>query len=116
MFYKVGVFKIFSKLTGKHLCWRLFFNKIAGFRPLTLFLKKSIAKFLRIPIYGAPLDSCFCTTQIDWIIINIIGSTNFPTITPRVFNVEKTWKRRFPPRLIEIYTWCVCGVVGVSNR
>ena len=25
--------KNFTKFTGKHLCWSLFFNKVAGLRP-----------------------------------------------------------------------------------
>ena len=52
-----GVLRNFTKFTGKHLCQRLFFNKVAGLRPATL-LKKSLwhrcfpvnfAKFLRTP-------------------------------------------------------------------
>ena len=30
MFYKKGVLRNFAKFTGKHLCQRLFFNKVAG--------------------------------------------------------------------------------------
>ena len=53
---KKGVLRNFTKLTGKHLCQRLFFNKAAGLRPATL-LKKTLwhrcfpvnfVKFLRI--------------------------------------------------------------------
>ena len=29
VFYKIGVFKKFAKLIGKHLCQSLFFNKVA---------------------------------------------------------------------------------------
>ena len=52
---KISVLRNFSKFTGKHLCQRLFFNKVAGLGPPTL-LKKSLwhrcfpvnfAKFLR---------------------------------------------------------------------
>ena len=35
VFYKKGVLRNFAKLTGKHLCQGLFFNKVAG-----LFFKK----------------------------------------------------------------------------
>ena len=54
---KKGTLRNFVKFTGKHLCQRLFFNKVAGLRPATL-LKKSLwhrcfpvnsAKFLRTP-------------------------------------------------------------------
>ena len=38
--YDIGVLKIFAKLTGKHLRQSLFFNKIAGLRPATLFKKR----------------------------------------------------------------------------
>ena len=30
---KKGVLKNFAKLTGKHLCQNLIFNKVVGFRP-----------------------------------------------------------------------------------
>ena len=37
--------------------------------------------------------------------------TQYSTNTPRVFHVEKTWKRSFPRRFnVEEYTWCVCRV------
>ena len=41
VFCKKGVLRIFTKFTGKHLCQKIFFNKVAGLRPATL-LKKSI--------------------------------------------------------------------------
>ena len=30
-----------KNITGKHLCWSLFFNKVADLRPSTLFKKDS---------------------------------------------------------------------------
>ena len=52
-----GVLRNFAKFTGKHLCQRLFFNKVAGLRPATLLKKKlwhwcfsvNFAKFVRAP-------------------------------------------------------------------
>ena len=41
MFNEKEVLKNFAKLTGKHLCQSLIFNKAADLRPATLFLKKS---------------------------------------------------------------------------
>ena len=41
VFCKEGVLRNFTKFTGKHLCQRLFFNKVAGLRSATL-LKKSL--------------------------------------------------------------------------
>ena len=41
VFCKKGIIKNFTKFTGKHLCQRLFFNKVAGLRPGTCnFIKK----------------------------------------------------------------------------
>ena len=56
VFCKKGVPKNFGKLTGKHLCWDLFFNKVAGL-PVTLLKKRlrrncfpvNFATFLRTP-------------------------------------------------------------------
>ena len=59
LFCKKGVLKDFTKFTGKHLCQSLFFNKVAGLRPATLFKKRlwhrcfpvNFAKFLRTPFF-----------------------------------------------------------------
>ena len=40
MFCKKGVLKNFTKFIGKHLCWSLFFNKVAGLSPETLLKKR----------------------------------------------------------------------------
>ena len=56
---KKVVLKNFAKFTGKHLCQSLFFNKVAGLRPATLFKKRlwhkcfpvNFAKFHRTPFY-----------------------------------------------------------------
>ena len=39
-----GVLRNFAKLTGKHLCQSLFFNKVAGLRPATLLKKETLAQ------------------------------------------------------------------------
>ena len=68
VFYKKGVLRKFVKFTGKRLCQRLFFNKVAGLRPATL-LKKSLRhkcfpvnckKFLRTP---------FFTEHLRWLLL-----------------------------------------------
>ena len=59
MFCKKGVLTNFTKFTGKHLYQSLFFNKVAGVRPATLFKKRllhkcfpvSFVKFPRTPFY-----------------------------------------------------------------
>ena len=38
---KIGVLKIFAKLTGKHLCQSLIFNKVASLWPATLLKKET---------------------------------------------------------------------------
>ena len=56
---KKDVLRNFPKLTGKHLCQSLFFNEIAGLRPVNLLKKRlrhrcfpvNIAKFLRKPFF-----------------------------------------------------------------
>ena len=53
---KKGVLRNFTKFTGKYMCQSLFFNKVAGLGPVTLFKKRlwhrcfsvNFAKFLRI--------------------------------------------------------------------
>ena len=57
VFFKKGVLKNFTKLTGKHLCQSLFFNKVTGLTPATLLEKRrwhsyfpvNFVKFLRTP-------------------------------------------------------------------
>ena len=39
MFFKIGVLKNFIKFTEKHLCWNLFLNTAASWRPATLLRK-----------------------------------------------------------------------------
>ena len=66
VFCKKGVLRNFAEFTGKHLCQRLFFNKVAGL-PGTL-LKKSLrhrcfpvnfTKFLRTPFFKEHLRWLF---------------------------------------------------------
>ena len=70
MFYKKGVFKNFSKFTGKHLCQSLLFNKVAGLRPVTLLKMRlwyrcspvNFEKSLRKPFFYRKLPGdCFCS-------------------------------------------------------
>ena len=46
VFCERGVLRIFTKLTGKHLCQSLFFNKVAGLRCFPV----NFMKFLRTPL------------------------------------------------------------------
>ena len=76
VFYKNSVLKKLAKLTGKHLCQGLFFNKVAGLRPVTLLKKRfwhrcfpvNFAKFLRTP---SP------TEHLRWLLISIYEINKF---------------------------------------
>ena len=70
VFYKKGVLRNLAKFTGKHLCQRLFFNKVAGCN----LLKKSLwhrcfpvnfPKFLRTPFLQNSSGGCFCKLQVN---------------------------------------------------
>ena len=76
MFCKNSILKKLAKLTGKHLCQGLFFNKVAGLRPVTLLKKRfwhrcfpvNFAKFLRTP---SP------TEHLRWLLISIYEINKF---------------------------------------
>ena len=40
MFFRKGGLRNFAKFTEKHMCYSLFFNKVAGLRPATLLKKR----------------------------------------------------------------------------
>ena len=56
-FVKMSILTSFTKLTGKHLCWSLFFNNVADRRPATLLKKRlqpkcfpvNFPKYVRAP-------------------------------------------------------------------
>ena len=54
MFREKDVLKNFAKFTGKHLCWSLFFNKVATPVKFAKFLKTSF--FCRTPPVAACVD------------------------------------------------------------
>ena len=67
VFYKTGVLRNFTKFIWKHLCWSLFFNKVAGLRPETLLKRDSntgvfrwiLWNFLRTTFLQNPCGGCF---------------------------------------------------------
>ena len=68
VFCKKGVLRNFAKVTGKHLCQSLFFNKVSGLRPATLLKKrlwhsfpKNFVKFLR---------TTFLTEYLWWLLLD----------------------------------------------
>ena len=74
MFFKIGVLKTFSILTGKHLRWCLFFSKVARLNACNFFKKRfqhsffsvNIAKFLR---------TVFFTEHLWWLLLTPIRYT-----------------------------------------
>ena len=63
VFCKKGVLKNFRKLTGKHLCQSLFFNKFEGLRPTTL-LKKTLAKVFLCEFCETSKNTSFYRTPL----------------------------------------------------
>ena len=67
VFCKKGVLRNFTKFTWKHLCWSLFFNKVADLRPETLLKRDSntgvfrwiLWNFLRTRFLQNPYGGCF---------------------------------------------------------
>ena len=57
MFGKKGVLRNFSKFTGKHLCKRLFFNKVAG-----LSKKEYLAQVFSCEFCELSKSTCFYRT------------------------------------------------------
>ena len=71
MFREKGVLRNFAKLTGKHLCQVVFFNKVAGPERAALLKKRlrhsyfpvNFAKFLR---------ASFLTKSLWWLLLIVI--------------------------------------------
>ena len=80
---KKGLLRYIAKFTGKHLCQSLFFNIVAGLRPVTLLKKRlwhrcfpvNFAKFLR---------TLFFTVHLRWPLLNIQAFIcNFEYVTTK---------------------------------
>ena len=59
VFLKKRVLKSFTKFTGKHLWQILFFNKVTGLRPATLFKKKTLAQVFSCEFCKITKNTCF---------------------------------------------------------
>ena len=72
-FFKKDALRNFAKSTGKHLCQRLFFNKVPGRRPATLFKKSlwhrhfpvNFAEILRTPFLTEHLRCLFLNMDVS---------------------------------------------------
>ena len=66
VFCKKGVLRNIAKLTGKHLCQSLFFNKVAGLckkRDYGTGVFSEFVKFLKTPFLQNSSGGCFCLGQ-----------------------------------------------------
>ena len=80
MFCKKSVLRNFTNFTGKHLFQSLFFYKLAGLRPLFLFIKRGqrpatlLTKRLwhrRFPVNFAKFPRTpFLTEHLRWLLLN----------------------------------------------
>ena len=66
VFCKKGALRNFAKLTGKHLCQSLFFNKVAGLRPATLLRKRLWHRWF-------PVNFAKFLEQLCWLLLNIVS-------------------------------------------
>ena len=88
---KKSVLKNFTKFTGKHLCWILFFNKVAGLRPAAVVKKtlqhrcfpENFVKFSRTPFLQNAsrrlLLKVWCVITIQLFLYNAF--TRFKAVT-----------------------------------
>ena len=84
---KKGVLRNFTKFTGKHLCQSLFFNKVAGLRPVTLFKKTlwhrcfpvNFVKFLGTPILQNTSGRLLPSVKT---FLSLISFTKIPWLVP----------------------------------
>ena len=75
LFCKKGVLRDFAKLTEKHVCQRLFINKVAG---QSTGASREFAKFWRIP---------FLTEHLWWLLLVLQNrcSYKFPDIRQKIY-------------------------------
>ena len=62
MFCIKSVLKNFAKFTGKHLCWSLFFNVVAGLRLATLLKKRLQHRCFPVRFEKFLITPFFCRT------------------------------------------------------
>ena len=63
MFCSKGVLRNFTKFTGKHLCQRLFFNKVAD-GACNFIKKETLAQVFSCEFYKTSKNSFFCRTPL----------------------------------------------------
>ena len=69
VFYKKNVIDIFAKLTWKHLCQSLYFNKVANLKPSTLLKKETPTQVFSCEVFKI-FKSAFLTEHL-WLLLKI---------------------------------------------
>ena len=94
---KKGVLGNFTKLTGKHLCQSLFFNKVAGLRPATLLKERlwhrcfsaNFTKFLKLPFLAEHLQWLLLVLELVILFLRLLSMLRLGTILLKnVLNVS----------------------------
>ena len=75
----------FAKFTGKHLCWSIFFNKVAGLRSATLLKKECLAQVFSYKFFEMFKNTFFHRT------LSVAASENAKTLEENVD--KKSWCR-----------------------
>ena len=113
MFCNKGVLRNFAKITGKHLCLRLFFNKVAG---LQLYFKEgSLAQVFSCEFCEISKNTFRCLDQT--------GHTHFWPCPPKnfwlTFNlykfVSKCKKSGYFIDLFERYDWLKNSAIRLAE-
>ena len=112
-FCKKAFFRNFAKFTGKHLCQRLFFNKVAGLRSATL-LKNSLwhrsflvnfAKFLITPLF---------TEHLQWLLLEKIELQK--KVQRRIFVRHITFLTTLSPSYVIFVGFFVYSVLSIYSN
>ena len=93
VFCQRAVFKNFAKFLGKGLWWNLFFNKVAGFHPATLFKKRLQHEHKFYEFYDIVKNSCSYRTSpvaASVYFLSLIFSTA-DTLSVKKSRLKKNW-------------------------
>ena len=107
VFCKKGFLKSFTKSTGKHLCWSIFFNKVGSLRPSSLLKKRlrhqcfpvNFAEFLRTLFLPNISGGYFCSRDEN--VVKVLKAGIFvkkdclPVLFKRAFFIHRMFFYKF---------------------
>ena len=67
------VLRNFAKFTGKYICQRLFFNKVAALRPATLLKKESLAQMFSCKFCEISKNTFFHRTPLVAVSVRLLS-------------------------------------------